>query len=148
MLKLFSALATAEFRSFSNGSQAAFGVCLSIATGHLCVFAADQIQDNLHFSRCNTGVFQISPCFHVNPPFGLLSVIRFLGTGVAFIRSGGGKLTEFVTDHIFRYIDRNVFASVMYGKCVTHEIREDSGCAAPGFENLLLACFVHFLNSS
>ena len=40
-------------------------------------------------------------------------------------RTGGGKLTELVTNHIFGYIYRNMFSAVMNGKCVTNEFREN-----------------------
>ena len=62
---------------------------------------------------------------------------------MAFEGSGGSKLTEFVTDHIFGNIHRHMFASIVDSKGVSDEFGEYCRCAAPGLEDLLLAGLVH-----
>ena len=66
---------------------------------------------------------------------------------MTLVGTSGSKFTQLVTYHVLGDIDRNVFASVMDGECVSHEIREDGGGTAPGLEIYLFALFVHLHNS-
>ena len=61
--------------------------------------------------------------------------------------TGGSKLAELVTDHIFLDINGNVLAAVLDRDGVTDEGGEDRGAAAPGLEDLLLAGLVQFFDS-
>ena len=51
--------------------------------------------------------------------------------------TGGSKLAELVTDHIFLDINGNVLAAVIDRDGVADEGGEDRGAAAPGLEDLL-----------
>ncbi len=62
---------------------------------------------------------------------------------MTLVCSGGCELTELVTYHVLGNIYRNVLSAVMYGKCMTYEIREYGGRSAPCLEYLLLACLIH-----
>ena len=83
---------------------------------------ADQVQHNRYFSGRNTGVFQISPCFHAIHSFRPL--FRCFRAGVASEGSGGGELAQLVADHIFSDIYRDMLAAVVDRKGVTDEIRK------------------------
>ena len=47
---------------------------------------------------------------------------------------GGSKFAELVTDHIFRYVNRDELVSIMHRDVEPHEFREDDGSAGPGFD--------------
>ena len=129
ILWLFSALAIADLSNFSRSSQAPRGM---LQDSHCIInrLVADQIQHNRYFSGRNTGVFQISPCFHAIHSFRPL--FRCFRAGVASEGSGGGELAQLVADHIFSNIHRDVLAAVVDRKGVTDEIREDGRASAPG----------------
>lgn len=62
---------------------------------------------------------------------------------MTFVGTGWGKFAQFVSDHILGYVYRNVFASVVYTKRMTNELREDRGAAGPGFDHdFLLDAFI------
>ncbi len=46
--------------------------------------------------------------------------------GMAVKRSGGGKLTELVADHILRDKDRNEFPTVVHGQCHPNKVGRHS----------------------
>ena len=132
MLWLFSALAIADFSSFSQILTS--GLRGMLQDSHSLVDRLDSGSDparSRHFTWEKYGRISdmpLLPCY--TPPFG-----RYLPFGlrasVAFEGSGGGKLAELVADHIFRYIHRNMLAAVVNRKCVTNEIREDCRSSAP-----------------
>ena len=62
---------------------------------------------------------------------------------MAFEGSGGSKLTEFVTDHIFGNIHRHMFASIVDSKGVSDEFGDYCRCADPGLEDILHAAHDH-----
>ena len=51
-----------------------------------------------------------------------------------------------MTDPIFSDIDRNERMTVVDGKSVSDEIREDGGTARPGLDDIYLAGFILLLN--
>ena len=54
------------------------------------------------------------------PNFGLLLVLAVTSVG-----SGSNELAEFVSNHIFSYIYRNMLAAVMNCNCMSNEGREN-----------------------
>jgi hypothetical protein len=58
-------------------------------------------------------------------------------TAVCFEDTGRSKLTEFVTNHVLRDIDRHKSFAIVNGEVVTDEIRGDHGLTAPGFDRLV-----------
>ena len=52
-----------------------------------------------------------------------------------------------MADHIFGDVYRNMTAAVVYCDGVSYEGRENGSGTAPGLENLLLACLIHFIDS-
>src|SRR5699024_1671404 len=77
----------------------------------------------------------------------LLTVIGGLAARVTLVGTGGSKLAQLVTNHILGNIDRDMLAAVMHREGVADELREDRGSAGPGLEDLLLALFVHLVDS-
>ena len=104
---------------------------------------SDEVQNDLNLAGRNSGILQNCFCFHLILSFLLAAG---LGTGVTLEGAGRGELAELVTDHIFCHVNRNVLAAVMDGDCVTDEIREDHGSAAPCLDDLLFAVLIHCLN--
>lgn len=54
-----------------------------------------------------------------------------------------GELAEFVSDHVFRYINRNEFVSVVNCNCMTYEIRRNHRSARPCFDDGFFAALIH-----
>ena len=61
--------------------------------------------------------------------------------------TGRGELTQLVTNHILCHIDGHMLAAVVHGKGVTNEVGENCRGAALGFQDTLLASFVHRLHA-
>jgi hypothetical protein len=60
----------------------------------------------------------------------------FLGhSSVAFKSAGRRKFTEFVTDHIFRHVDRQKRPTVVHVDGKTNEVRGDSRPAGPSIQS-------------
>jgi hypothetical protein len=55
--------------------------------------------------------------------------------------AGGGKFSQFVTDHIFRYINRDKFFAVVYRQSQTNKVRGDGGAPGPGFDDAAILSF-------
>ena len=70
---------------------------------------------------------------------GLLLVIARVTTE----RAGRSKLTEFVTYHVLRDINRNELVSIVNCDCVTYKVRGNHRCAAPSLDNFFLAGLIH-----
>ena len=50
-------------------------------------------------------------------------------------RPARGKLTEFVTDHVFRHVNRDEFFSVMNSERQADELWKNRGPARPGLDH-------------
>ena len=61
-------------------------------------------------------------------------------------RTGWSEFTEFMTDHIFRYINWNMFTAVMNSNRMTYEVRENRGASRPGLYNFFIVSFVESRN--
>jgi len=59
----------------------------------------------------------------------------------------GCKLTKPMANHILGDIDRHVSTTVVHRDGVTHHLRKDHACTAPGADHLLVALLVHGLHS-
>ena len=57
---------------------------------------------------------------------------------VSSVGSGSDKLTELVSDHIFRHVYRNVSSSVMNCDGKTNHVREDRAAAGPCLDHRLV----------
>ena len=57
--------------------------------------------------------------------------------------ASGCKLTEFVTYHVFRDINRDKLITIMNCDGMAHEIRGYHRCSSPSLHNNFLAAFVH-----
>jgi len=58
----------------------------------------------------------------------------------------GRKLSQFVTHHIFCYVDIDVHATVVNEEGVAHKLRRDRALARPGLDRLLAPGLVELLN--
>ena len=141
MLKLFSALATALFKSLTRGSDAALGGLHQERHGGVDVLTANQVADDLDLAGRDADISQICFSFHV------LHSPSLFRLGMAAERTGGSELAQLVADHIFLNINGNVLATVVDGDRVTDEGGEDGGAAAPGLQDLLLTGLVHLFDS-
>src|SRR5688572_4746719 len=56
------------------------------------------------------------------------------------------KLTELVTNHVFRDIHGNELVAVVHSQRVTNELGRDGGRTRPRLEDFLLASRVHVAN--
>jgi hypothetical protein len=56
--------------------------------------------------------------------------------------TGGSELTEFVANHVFRYINGNMLAAIMNSNRMTYEVRENRGASGPGLYNFFIVSFV------
>ena len=65
---------------------------------------------------------------------------------MTFECAGRSKFAEFMTDHIFGYINGNVLSSVVNGESMTYEFRENSRCTRPSLNYSFFAFCVHILN--
>ena len=101
MLKLFSALATALFKSLTRGSDAALGVVHQERHGGVDVLTADQVADDLDLAGRDADISQICFSFHV------LHSPSLFRLGMAAERTGGSELAQLVADHIFLNINGN-----------------------------------------
>ena len=54
-----------------------------------------------------------------------------------------GKLAEFVSNHIFRYINRNELVSVVNCNCMTYEIRRNHRSTRPCLDYGFFTAFIH-----
>ena len=57
--------------------------------------------------------------------------------------TGGSKLAELVTYHVFSDVYRNKLITIVHCKSVTDEIWGNHRSAAPGLDNRFLAAFLH-----
>ena len=83
----------------------------------------------------------------MNLPLQSVAVIGRFRAGMTLERAGRCKLTEFVTNHVFRDIHRNVLLAVMNCNGMTDKFREYSGRTRPCLEDLLLAVCIHRANA-
>jgi len=60
--------------------------------------------------------------------------------------AGRGEFAQFMPNHIFTDIDRDVPATVMNGYGVSDHIGKYGRTAGPGFNNLFISLFVHLFN--
>ena len=65
----------------------------------------------------------------MNLPLQSVAVIGRFRAGMTLERAGGRKLTELVTDHVFRDIHRNVLLAIVNRNGVTDEFGEYGGRA-------------------
>ena len=75
-----------------------------------------------------------------------LSSSFFIALGVSPKGTGGGKFSEFMTDHLFGDENRNVLSSVVNGDGMTNHGRDDGGSPWPGFDDLFISFFIEFFN--
>src|SRR5690606_7456141 len=71
------------------------------------------------------------------------SIFYFLLRWMRFERSCRSKFSQLMTHHVFGYINRNEFISVMYCEGVTYKIRRDHRSSAPGFDHGFFTGIVH-----
>ena len=57
------------------------------------------------------------------------------------------EFAKFVSDHVLRYINRDMLAAIVNCEGMTNEIGENGGRTAPGLQNLLVTGLVHLLNA-
>ena len=62
-------------------------------------------------------------------------------------RSGGRKFTQFVTYHVFGNVDRDMSPTIVHRDGMTYHLREDSACATPGSNDLLVPALIHVLHA-
>jgi len=60
-------------------------------------------------------------------------------------RSRGRKLTQFVTYHVLGNVNRDMSPAIVHRDGMTHHLREDSACATPGSNYLLVPTLIHVL---
>jgi len=67
-------------------------------------------------------------------------------TTVTFIGSGWCELSEFVTDHVLSYKNRNVLTPVVNREGVPDEVGDDRRSAAPSFDQPLFVLCVQIID--
>ncbi len=65
---------------------------------------------------------------------------------MTFIGTGRRELSEFVTDHVLGYENRNVLASVVNGKGVPDKVGDDCRSAAPCLDKPLFVLCVQIID--
>ena len=61
--------------------------------------------------------------------------------------AGRGELTEFVSHHVLRHIDRDEFVAVMDSNGLADKVGGDHGSSGPGFNRDLLIGLLSFDDS-
>jgi hypothetical protein len=69
-------------------------------------------------------------------------LLREMTTEVA----GRGEFAQFMTNHVFSDIDRNMPAAIMYSDGVANHLGEDGAGPAPGTNNFLFALGIHYFD--
>ena len=62
-------------------------------------------------------------------------------------RPGGCKFTQFVTYHVFCDVNRDMSPTIVHRDGMTYHLWEDSACATPGPNYLLVPTLIHILHA-
>src|SRR2546425_286205 len=142
---LCSALATAERRTFSTIRAAARGVYWSVARASPPDFPRIGSSPSRVF-RADTRTKRARASVRT-----ALRLPRGRGRGllsraVRLERAGHRELTQPVTDHVLRDVDRDELLAVVDGERVADELRRDRRAARPRLQHLLLPAPVQLLH--
>src|SRR3989339_1848749 len=83
-----------------------------------------------------------SRCHHAS----LFLDCGFFISGMSLEGARQGKLTQFVTHHVFGYIHRDMLLTVVYRNCQADELGQHRGTARPGFHRAFIVGRAHCLN--
>jgi hypothetical protein len=95
-----------------------------------CTFAAHQIHYQAHFLGRDANVARVSTNIftgHDYYPF-----LTFLLSYVAAESAGRCKLTQAVTNHVFRDVNWHMPAAIVHSDGMAYHLREDGAGPAPG----------------
>lgn len=88
----------------------------------------------------------LTPSIEGPDVYSLSSPGFLIAFGMTSKGASGSKFSQFVPDHLFGYIDRDVLAAVVNGNGVTDHERDNRRSPRPGFDDFFLAFGVQFLN--
>src|SRR5437773_2067539 len=142
---LCSALATAERRTFSTIRAAARGVYWSVASASPTDFPRIWSSTSRAF-RADTRTKRARASVRTALRLPRERGRSLLGRGVRLERAGHRELTQPVTDHVLRDVDRNELLAVVDGERVADELRRDRRAARPRLQHLLLPAPVQLLH--
>src|SRR5437879_298431 len=142
---LCSALATAERRTFSTIRAAARGVYWSVASASPTDFPRIWSSTSRAF-RADTRTKRARASVRTALRLPRGRGRSLLGRAVRLERAGHRELTQPVTDHVLRDVDRNELLAVVDGERVADELRRDRRAARPRLQHLLLPAPVQLLH--
>src|SRR5213594_2826818 len=142
---LCSALATAERRTFSTIRAAARGVYWSVASASPTDFPRIWSSTSRAF-RADTRTKRARASVRTALRLPRGRGRSLLSRAVRLERAGHRELTQPVTDHVLRDVDRDELLAVVDGECVADELRRDRRAARPRLQHLLLPAPVQLLH--
>src|SRR5881396_3594982 len=142
---LCSALATAERRTFSTIRAAARGVYWSVASASPTDFPRIWSSTSRAF-RADTRTKRARASVRTALRLPRGRGRSLLGRAVRLERAGHRELTQPVTDHVLRDVDRNELLAVVDGERVADELRRDRRAARPRLQHFLLPAPVQLLH--
>src|SRR5438132_2096270 len=142
---LCSALATAERRTFSTIRAAARGVYWSVASASPTDFPRIWSSTSRAF-RADTRTKRARASVRTALRLPRGRGRSLLSRAVRLERAGHRELTQPVTDHVLRDVDRDELLAVVDGERVADGVRRDRGAARPRLQHLLLPAPVQLLH--
>src|SRR5438445_267666 len=142
---LCSALATAERRTFSTIRAAARGVYWSVASASPTDFPRIWSSTSRAF-RADTRTKRARASVRTALRLPRGRGRSLLSRAVRLERAGHRELTQPVTDHVLRDVDRDELLAVVDGERVADELRRDRRAARPRLQHLLLPAPVQLLH--
>src|SRR3989442_13703186 len=142
---LCSAWATAERRTFSTIGAAARGVYWSVASASPTDFPRIWSSTSRAF-RADTGTKRARASVRTALRLPRGRGRSLLSRAVRLERAGHRELTQPVTDHVLRDVDRDELLAVVDGERVADELRRDRRAARPRLQHLLLPAPVQLLH--